>query len=1527
MMKLGMNVDMDNSVPVVRSRKSIREPENYAVETFTAMLKATAVMYREKDMRLINMPSYQEYMSNPVWSDENIPEWIEEGAKNLKEENNFNSPKNREFCQRVLNEYKKNKRVWFYLTILIDPELRDKKNEIYNSAAPENVLKALKEEYEKEFGFKNTIKWSNDENDNIERIKKEAFRWYTCLAQVGCIDITNNAEFADMAESINMDKQLSEIVYQVSRGTLGRSISDEEFEEQLLNNNLVVYSIKTAYRTFLSVAGKYEFNKSRTRFVLKEKMVESMLKLLAKGDISELLGCFVDDYFGNNSMGKQEYLDVWLRNESALKQTIIDECSKTFLFENINESFAYIRNKLSEKRNIYIETSYENQLLENKTIETKSKTEILKGEELDDIVIEVLNLAKPEKADKYLRLLTTAEFILSSYEPYLNDQQGKTIRNKAAELFAESKKSDFSWKNSWDEFKRVISFLPTPNRPNTGLFIDVFEGMTHDDLLNLCGVGRRTKGRFFTDSTPMLELTKGCSNQCAICAVNAEKCPLVHMPFPVAVKILERLRSATNSICPYFQSEPLDYRDNVIGADISDVIKEAYKMEYEHISFVTDGSNIEQEKVPEKISKIGEIQKIAVSFHMYNTDVLDYVEKSLTAKDLSAAENEKLKNERARLIKKYAAKYIPIVKAAIEARKGFSIRKFKIDEEMKKVIKTNETWYKAMETVIEMQEEVWKIVNEAVGGVPVKEEEEYGKGVRDWGMLMYGRAASLLKNLGASDRIIEKIQNFSKQKQGIIHPAFSAYIKIDGSVDIVYPEDPARVLRPVGEMFSGGRTKEFRTFVSYIRDMLRPDEYIGEYSRVTDKELRDKTIETAGKNISQEDRNLLNSEYIDVKMSGQNNDFFKLMLGKELSPELLELLKDTDRELSDDELDTIFELLRDVPFVREESFHLSIKPGAPMELKDLIIYRSANNLKPLEEYRHVFGEEDKIKNVTQNLFASFNRIRLKNITAFLLERIPEKTESIEKTAAAWRARLTNSPPSLVKVDALSPKKQKVNENGDTVIIQTHDQMYSWIKGKQDEGVLENSGLIIVNIDSLAHTDGLSASVIERMKKELGDNWKEKLDAVNTAQKADEFRKEHGNYFHEGTFLAGLYLDGSASAFVHVVPSGVYGGSYEYIRKTMPENTEGNPVVEMCAIEDLQAALSELLKQNPDSQIVFTFDMDHLNRKAVGVEPDENLKIFRETVETIANYGKIKSPVAVVIAESPAFIDDEVRANMTEGKNYLGQVVSIAKGLTGIGIKEKLKNNLDAFDLSDTESLISGLRDILEEFKDGKEKADAIKTLAADIENREDIEKADKTLMLTALRVVLDIDVFVKQPQTSMDVVVQVVRDTETQSALFPYVKETPRVLREKGYGYKNQNIIMTEESTIEEMAAKAEGALAENEGSAILLLPVSKQKDFIGIDEFARLHPRVKIQWIDEDMNKYPDIMTKFALGLELIKLKGLQDAKPTDALNYILAVITDDPEALKMIMEKDGILKITKANFDELKECIDAIIMVNVSA
>lgn len=548
---------------------------------------------------------------------------------------------------------------------------------------------------------------------------------------------------------------------------------------------------------------------------------------------------------------------------------------------------------------------------------------------------------------EYKKILITGKYILTGYKDYLNDD-GLVLLNRITELIAEVSAEGYIWhKDKFDELKEIASQIPNIENPNEGLFVDVLVDFTQEQIEVLFGDKLRIK------------LTNTCSNKCAICNVSQHCGKIEHMFFPLAVKVLKRVKEIhplIYSVMPYDDTEILDYHDRVINATFADFSKKAKECGYSHMSRITHGIYGERLKNVEEIIRDMD-SGFTISFHVFHTPVINFAQAVLKGEIAS----DQIEERKRKIIKMFVDRFLPIIRSAIDNGKEFEIRTYfeSTPEEDSALYGTFA--HSVIKEVKAIQKEVWQEICDEIlkerridlGNPTVHDEllkhwridmgKKSGKDIiiKPYKIKWTGKAAVLLKKLlvegdadkdGAEDRADKVIESMILEhedtyghNENIASDLCAVYINEKGEIAMRAIETAFMRLRAVGEIFDNYNEDSFKVLLQFLRIILMNDngthfvksmdrksfEFLKEYLRANDyKDLADKLETQSPDNVTFVMRLF---EFFEI--------FKNFMVSKEILLPLLE-------ELNADNIKELYQILKDVPLPMIMDFQVLLKKGS-----------------------------------------------------------------------------------------------------------------------------------------------------------------------------------------------------------------------------------------------------------------------------------------------------------------------------------------------------------------------------------------------------------------------------------------------------------------------------------------------------------------------------------------------------------------------------------------------------------------------
>jgi|GEM_PF-4356781 len=465
-----------------------------------------------------------------------------------------------------------------------------------------------------------------------------------------------------------------------------------------------------------------------------------------------------------------------------------------------------------------------------------STAPVLKGSELNSRIAETLqdSLPREDRSQIYKQLVDAGVFVFGAYKGYLNED-GLRSQRYFDNIRLKVRGDHYGWEDDFEQFKKQITLIPRVSGNiedlHLELFGEVFAGMSDDQIRAFTEIGLKSRPEAQESRGSIaLNLTQGCSNQCLICGMRGwEKRKLGRqMPFPVAVKVMQRVADKRTQLIPYHDSDPLDYYDDVCGATIADIVSLAEKMNFSNISFLTHGTNLRKDHVQEIVKELSRnvpLSSMGISFHVYHAGVLAYALDTLNPQK----DKRGLARKREEIINRYKNRFIPIIRG-LDRFKGARIRVF----DAKDLIRYLENYILSADYSKRLNDGDKRAVSKAaavlkeIQGIQDEVLERVGKETlmafpvytASNRLLLIGGAAQLFKRMRIPDYIIANIQEIIGQQRNLSPNGFDALIETDGSLVVAGSEDQEIVIRQVKEVFKGPDSEGFRWFVDMARAMV-----------------------------------------------------------------------------------------------------------------------------------------------------------------------------------------------------------------------------------------------------------------------------------------------------------------------------------------------------------------------------------------------------------------------------------------------------------------------------------------------------------------------------------------------------------------------------------------------------------------------------------------------------------------------------------------------------------------------------------
>lgn len=487
------------------------------------------------------------------------------------------------------------------------------------------------------------------------------------------------------------------------------------------------------------------------------------------------------------------------------------------------------------------------------------------------------------------------------YLVYLN-KEGLKIKEGLESMLRDSEKAGFIWDaENFNRFKNLIARIPTVENPNEDLFVDVLSDLTPEQIYILAHAG--------TGDNFHLQLTKGCTNQCLTCGLSKTKGALRHMPFPIAIKIMRKIVEIQKSLLPYFDSEPFDYEDQVIGADITDIVNLAKKIGFNNIVIVTHGLGGSRAQRAEAIATKLTVP-LEISFHAYHTSVATYA-KSRFYNRLS---EERAARIRESVIDEQVKRYVSLMRGVINSGQYFRIRKYDPDPDIETILEQYKLAHSVISEIQAIQGEIWERVKRTIGEEIFNKLEEE-KRIEKGSMLWIGDAAVFLRDLNVPGHAImamqEKYKALYSEDPAIMVTDYSLYVWTDGALAVQLSEGLGTRFRTAGDMFKSYLSPEFKVFLKFLKASLRMREFYVLPQEI-DKSFCDFLIrEIPGDLQDRYAGEEINRIKFDIPRYGGIN-YFRFLLNFYFSKDLQNLallLNDS----SDENLKALYDRLKDVP--------------------------------------------------------------------------------------------------------------------------------------------------------------------------------------------------------------------------------------------------------------------------------------------------------------------------------------------------------------------------------------------------------------------------------------------------------------------------------------------------------------------------------------------------------------------------------------------------------------------------------------
>ncbi|MFH0754820.1 MAG: L,D-transpeptidase family protein [Candidatus Omnitrophota bacterium] len=548
-----------------------------------------------------------------------------------------------------------------------------------------------------------------------------------------------------------------------------------------------------------------------------------------------------------------------------------------------------------------------------------------KGRRLAARIDAVLNAEyRRSETKEYKVLLVLGAQVLRGYSMYRTREgvrdylspRGRSVIQLFKNMLGRIERKGFKWDaDVLSECKDLMRLIPTVTRIQDDLFIDVapFLDLSRLDLTEIS-----SKLRFD------IRVTDGCTNQCVFCMVSRDKGPVMSMPLPMAVKIQKMLRQKAAPPQFYFNTEPLDYYDPVMGADYADLVGWERRLRFSLYREVTHGLGGKLSPYTKDIIKQLPVGNFGLSFRVDHWSVINFL-KEMYERGLSL-ESARQDERWAKLVDRHVARFMPIMEGALESGKKVSVRVYDLKSES--VFEQYPKAWFVLKGMQWMSEDVLTVVKKSslkkkmlassrgladgTNGVGRFEIRKPGK------VLWKGDAAKLLIDLGVPADVLRALaqDNGAETILGAQETAWGV-IGADGHAYFINSEEKSPSLL-VRDMFPDSSSDEFELLVWFIRTFV-----LSSFDEVT--------MSTIPANWKQPIIDLLaerkslqgfvsNNRLEDVKAGVEvvQQGYWRLWQNMFLDTDHLNLLKDSD------DLQRIYEAIKDFPaprFLRISAIH------------------------------------------------------------------------------------------------------------------------------------------------------------------------------------------------------------------------------------------------------------------------------------------------------------------------------------------------------------------------------------------------------------------------------------------------------------------------------------------------------------------------------------------------------------------------------------------------------------------------------
>ncbi|MFH0753452.1 MAG: HAD hydrolase-like protein [Candidatus Omnitrophota bacterium] len=335
---------------------------------------------------------------------------------------------------------------------------------------------------------------------------------------------------------------------------------------------------------------------------------------------------------------------------------------------------------------------------------------------------------------QYRKLLAVGIAILEGYAQYetstgardMLSPNGHNILNDYKRILGIIDVPGFEWKSAsfFNEFKNLIGFMPRNVETRNICLAEVLKGWSDEQKDAL--ITREDKFNVGSHSYRIyMAVTQGCRNQCLYCYADAIARRIYSLPMGIILNLKNKLYERQNVIFhPYEDSDPIDYYDPVIGANIAD------------LSLVLDKKNTTTEIITRGlpadplaeftvniIKNLSPTGTLTFSLDVYQRPVENLLVKLRKANVTPEERNQAIQS----VIDKYTERYWVLVNAALDAGLQFKINKMSwLNDDVRKLIIQPKLKDQGVDELFVMLQEMDSMSERVKEGIISRMKTQYG---------------------------------------------------------------------------------------------------------------------------------------------------------------------------------------------------------------------------------------------------------------------------------------------------------------------------------------------------------------------------------------------------------------------------------------------------------------------------------------------------------------------------------------------------------------------------------------------------------------------------------------------------------------------------------------------------------------------------------------------------------------------------------------------------------------------------------